>query len=230
MHKTKPVDGIVGYYTARRLSCFTTRFAIFLGISANVLTLASLIAGLGAAFILFLHLNTPFYLILGAFLVFLAGVLDASDGEVARLTQTGSDFGAWLDSFTDRIKEFFYFSAVGFFVLDTGKHSFFVVIILMLASLYSNVLSGYITDTKKYLLKDQRKKQFSKGRFYLGMTDTRDFLLIIAFVLEIFHFSGMFYLLCAFGVFFNGALLVQIILSVKEIKNFSQKQKNKILD
>lgn len=226
LSRTKAIDGFFGYYTSRRLSYLTTRLAISLGISANAVSLISLFFAFGASLILFLNLNTSFFLILGACLVQFAGVLDASDGEIARLTQTDSEFGAWLDSFTDRIKEFIYFSAAGFFVLRSPDYSNFLVMGLILASLYSNFLSGYITDTKKHLLKEKRKNQFYKGKFYLGMTDTRDFLFIVAFILEIFSFSGMFYLLWVYGVVFNFIILVQIVLSVKEIKAFAENKKD----
>ncbi len=224
-NRLKPIDGIFGFYTTRRLSLATTWISLKIGVSPNVLTVLSLISAFGASAILFLKLTSITWLILGALLVQLAGVLDASDGEVARLANKGTRFGAWLDSFTDRIKEFVYFAATGYFVLYTAKYNFYLVFTLMCLAIFNNIISGYITDTKKNLLKDQRARQFTIGRFYFGMTDTRDFFLIIAFVLQIFKVNGMFYLLILYGVGFIPAIIFQIFKSVKTIKRFDLEQK-----
>jgi hypothetical protein len=96
-----------------------------------------------------------------------------------------------------------------------------LIFLLTLLAIFGNWISGYITDTKKYMLREKRKKQITKGRFYLGMTDTRDFLLIVAFVLEIFTIKGFLYLLYFYGLVFMIPLIWQIFSSVKHIKKHS---------
>jgi phosphatidylglycerophosphate synthase len=52
-------------------------------------------------------------LIWGAALVFISGIIDGCDGEIARLKLTSSSFGAWLDTIIDELTQFTYFIAIG---------------------------------------------------------------------------------------------------------------------
>lgn len=71
-------------------------------IRPNQITVASFVLGLGAA-ASFAFADYP-WLVLGAVLYHLSFVLDCVDGKVARLKQTGSVFGGWLDYIFDRIR------------------------------------------------------------------------------------------------------------------------------
>lgn len=53
-------------------------------------------------------------MIWGAFLVFVAGVIDGVDGELSRLRLTSSWFGAWLDTVVDEITSIAFFVAIGY--------------------------------------------------------------------------------------------------------------------
>lgn len=72
-------------------------------ISPNLVTAVSLATSLLAS-VLFAIAVRPMSLLAVA-LMYASLVLDCVDGELARLTDRGSRFGAWLDGFTDRIKE-----------------------------------------------------------------------------------------------------------------------------
>jgi phosphatidylglycerophosphate synthase len=52
-------------------------------------------------------------LIWGAALVFISGIIDGCDGEIARLKLTSSAFGAWLDTIIDELTQLTYFIAIG---------------------------------------------------------------------------------------------------------------------
>ena len=59
----------------------------------------------------FISVGTSIFLILGAILVQLVFILDCLDGQLARYREQSSNFGAWYDRITDRIKDFLiYFS------------------------------------------------------------------------------------------------------------------------
>jgi phosphatidylglycerophosphate synthase len=73
-------------------------------ITPNQITVASFALGLGAA-ASFAFADYP-ALVLGALLYHLSFVLDCVDGKVARLKDTGSIFGGWLDYILDRVRVF----------------------------------------------------------------------------------------------------------------------------
>ena len=66
----------------------------------NLLTTIGFFATLGAAFAFHQHLVR-----FAGFLILVGGFFDILDGQVARLTQLGSKFGAFYDSTLDRISE-----------------------------------------------------------------------------------------------------------------------------
>ena len=71
-------------------------------VTPNQITWAALVVGLGSA-VCFARGGWP-WLVAGALVYHLSFVLDCMDGKLARLTGTGSVFGAWLDYVFDRIR------------------------------------------------------------------------------------------------------------------------------
>lgn len=69
------------------------------GVSANTITLGSLLAGLLGGW--WCSRGTPAAMLWGALGFLVANILDECDGQVARRTGTVSSFGAWLDTVTD---------------------------------------------------------------------------------------------------------------------------------
>lgn len=83
----------------RRLSRFVSRWAVRWSVSPHLVTLGSLLVGLGAAWC-FWEATVPRALG-GLALYTLAVILDHADGEVARLALAESALGAWLDVLAD---------------------------------------------------------------------------------------------------------------------------------
>ena len=78
-------------------------------ITPNLVTTFSLFTCVIAA--AFISAGIPICLIIGAILVQLVFILDCLDGQLARFRDQSSNFGAWYDRVTDRIKDFLiYFS------------------------------------------------------------------------------------------------------------------------
>jgi phosphatidylglycerophosphate synthase len=100
----RPADGFYSTFVVRRLSRPLTGVAVRFGVSPNTVTLASLLIGLAAAFLL----TSPAVLprVLGAVLLQVSLVVDCVDGEVARYTRRFTPLGAWLDGVGDRVKEY----------------------------------------------------------------------------------------------------------------------------
>jgi len=94
-------------------------FLIFIAdikwITPNWVTTFSLFTCIIAA--AFISTGLPIFLIIGAMLIQLVFILDCLDGQLARYREQSSNFGAWYDRVTDRIKDFLiYFSiALGHF-------------------------------------------------------------------------------------------------------------------
>lgn len=107
-----PIDVFVYDPIAIRL----TYLFIKLGWSANAVTLSSLFFGVGGAFLLYprdLLLN-----FLGVACEIFAAILDCSDGQVARLAHTSSQFGRLLDGAVDMSNYIAIYLAVGFRLMD----------------------------------------------------------------------------------------------------------------
>jgi phosphatidylglycerophosphate synthase len=96
-----PIDTRLDVLFHRRLSRPLTRLALALGLTANQVSLLSLLVGLLAVYG-FWH-ATPLSAIVGLVLYAAAVVLDHSDGEVARLTHSESRLGEWLDVTSDTV-------------------------------------------------------------------------------------------------------------------------------
>ena len=82
-HITIPLSYIVANYTK---------------ITPNIISIMSLLLGVLSAVLYANHL-----IIAGALSYTFSYILDAIDGKIARLTNTGKPYGAWFDIFVDRI-------------------------------------------------------------------------------------------------------------------------------
>ncbi len=82
---------------------------------------------------------------LGAWLMLLAGLLDVFDGQVAKLTNRVSVFGAFFDSTVDRVSDFLYAAGVMYyFVYHPDGDPAYDVVFLVLGYLFVSQLISYI--------------------------------------------------------------------------------------
>ena len=95
----------------RHLSGWMTPFLARLPVTANQVTTASLMVGLGSAWALMQGDRT--WAIVGGALLVMAYVLDNCDGEIARLKGQSSRFGMRFDSFVDWPVHAALFAALG---------------------------------------------------------------------------------------------------------------------
>jgi phosphatidylglycerophosphate synthase len=174
----KRPDGIFGTIMTRPVSPYVTYFAYRNGISANIISVFSMIFCASALPVFFIFHSSSAW-IAAALLWWLGAIFDASDGDLARFTGTQSLFGGWLDSIFDRVKEFLIFTVFGYIAYQTSGN--FLWLIAGSTAAFTCVFSGYISDTKKLLNGGVRKPQVQlNGRFLLGMVDTRDFFIILS--------------------------------------------------
>ena len=104
-------DSPVSKYIYRPLSRPLTQLLLHTPVTPNQV---SYVVGLIGLFGCFLTAQAgQSNLIWGAALVFISGIIDGCDGEIARLKLTSSSFGAWLDTIVDELTTFSYFVAIG---------------------------------------------------------------------------------------------------------------------
>ena len=100
-YKNRDVEGLLDIYFYRRVGFALARVFARLGMAPTGVTLLSLISGLAAGHLYYypdLRLN-----LLGMGLHILSNAFDNADGQLARLTNTGSRAGRILDSISDHI-------------------------------------------------------------------------------------------------------------------------------
>ena len=122
-------DGFYSTFVVRRISKPLTRGAVRLGLSPNLITVVSLVVGIGAAG--FFAAGYPVPVIIGAVLLQLSLVIDCVDGEVARATRKFSALGAWLDASTDRVKEYLAYAGLAAGAMVLGRDVWAVALILV---------------------------------------------------------------------------------------------------
>jgi phosphatidylglycerophosphate synthase len=204
----KKPDGVFTTFFSRPISPLIVLFSIKFKISANFISASSFLLCIGSSFFLY-YADEKSMFILSGLLWWFGAIFDSADGDLARYTSTTSKFGAWFDSFLDRIKEFIIFGLITFIVI---KESFSPLYFLLgILSIFSVVLSGYISDTKKQFVEKRDLALVISKKFAFQMVDTRDFFISLAI------FSLQFkYLLILYGTLFPLALALQFYLFAKK--------------
>jgi len=107
----KPEDNPFTRYIYRPISRPLTRMLVGTPVTPNQISIVVLVIGMLGCW--FTARPGQQSLIIGAALVLLAGFIDGSDGEIARLRLTSSKLGAWLDTIVDELTTTVYFVAAG---------------------------------------------------------------------------------------------------------------------
>lgn len=102
----KPMNGAPAYsrYVNRPLGRRLALLAFRLGWTPNAVTAVSGLCSLAGLLVLGLVAPTPVTAVLVTFLLALGYALDSADGQLARMTKSGSPRGEWLDHMVDAAK------------------------------------------------------------------------------------------------------------------------------
>lgn len=100
----KVVDPFFGQYLHGPVTARIVPFFAWLRLRPNDVTIISLLVGLLAAFYIAQGGYTNY--VIGGILVQVGLYFDMIDGQLARYTKQGSEFGAYFDVMSDRVKEF----------------------------------------------------------------------------------------------------------------------------
>lgn len=152
-------------------------------ISANQVTVLSLLAGIAGGFCL-IH-GTPAGMFCGVTGFLLANLLDECDGSVARATGTSSGFGSWLDTLIGcNVHAIFFFSLGIGLSRATGQRAWFLMGVLaalgVIASTVIYVLTQRVVRGRGAWIHPDPPRSSAPGRFEFikGMLRT-DFSVIV---------------------------------------------------
>lgn len=123
-------DGPFSTLLVRPISRRMTGLALRVNLSPNLITLISLVIGIGTAALIWT--GHPAAWVLAAVTLQLALLVDCMDGEIARFTRRFSTLGAWLDGVGDRVKEYAVLAAVAVVAVRDGHaHGWLLAIVAM---------------------------------------------------------------------------------------------------
>jgi len=130
-----------------------------LGIMPNTVTLFGLVGNTVAAYFL-----ARGELLIGGLLVLVMGPIDALDGAMARLRGEPSEFGAFVDSVTDRYSELVIFGGLVFYYLTLGE---WLPAFLAYLSASGSVLVSYVRARAQSVGRDSKAGLLSRFERYL---------------------------------------------------------------
>ncbi len=107
-----------------------------LGLMPNTMTILGLVGNIVGAYLL-----SQGYLLLGGIVILMMGPVDALDGTMARLRGMAGQFGAFVDSVTDRYSELIIFAGLLYYYAQLGDWS---AIVLVYAAAAGSVLVSYV--------------------------------------------------------------------------------------
>lgn len=134
-------DGPFSTLLVRPISRRMTGLALKVNLSPNVITMISLVIGVGAAALIWI--GNPWAWVLAAVTLQLALLVDCMDGEIARFTRRFSTLGAWLDGVGDRVKEYAVLAAVGAVAVRDGHPYGWLLAIIAMAVVTARHLEDF---------------------------------------------------------------------------------------
>ena len=131
-------------YLTRPLASLIVRVVLNTRITPNQITLFSFMIGAAAG--IYLCMGTREGFVIGGILAWMASIFDCADGMLARLRNTVSAYGAYLDLFLDRITDLILLGglAIGYFRWS-GDLDFFIICLVGIALYFLQVSLYYLT-------------------------------------------------------------------------------------
>ncbi len=138
----------------RPLASLIVRAIYKSNITPNQVTYVSFFLGLAA---IFSYIQaTPFYFMLGGIFTILSSVVDCVDGQLARVKNMCSEYGAYLDLFFDRIVDFGILASIGYGVYKYSGEVHLLLLGMLTAGLY-------LLQVNLYYLANQAAKNNKTG-------------------------------------------------------------------
>lgn len=181
----KPQDSIFSMLFTRKVSRVITFYLIKLDsrVTPNKVSILSfLIAVLACVFFFYEEYWWRFF---GAVLIQLSFAFDCSDGEVSRIKNLSSKFGAWLDSVLDRFKEILMLGSMTlyWYMYEWTDPRVLVIGFLAITGL---LLVAYLREAKKSSWPSTRTSEvFISKNTYIGTVDVIVYIVTAAVILNI---------------------------------------------
>jgi len=146
-----------------------------LGVTANIATTIMLVFAL-LSFALLVLFNNPLFF---GIAIFLVGIFDGIDGAIARITNTTSKKGTFLDSTMDRFSEFIIFLAILIYCWDQLLWNTINMNLVVFISSFTSIMISYIRA---------RAENEFMGDFDFGLMarSERLFYLVITSIIDFF--------------------------------------------
>ncbi|MEM1324176.1 MAG: lysylphosphatidylglycerol synthase domain-containing protein [Bacteroidota bacterium] len=236
----KPTDGWVSKNINRHISTRTSLFLSRFGVSPNAMTTFVFFFTIWGAWLA--ASGEYMWIAVGGLIFQIASILDGCDGELARLTFKGSQFGAWYDTLTDNLRYIVFFSALGISgYRATGLDIyFFATIIFFLLALYiAGRMAMFTWNKKEHLTNLQVTKEVdelaAKSKHWweklvglLRGIDKQDVSAFIAFILCVVGlYKVMFWLVCIGSVVV--AITITRTVNAKKKKKYALRAPDPIL-
>lgn len=138
--KLMEIEETFDIYFSRFFGYYFALLGVKWKMTPNQVSIASLVVGLAAGGLFFFQDNLT-VILLACFLISLSGILDSSDGQLARMTGQVSDLGRKIDAIIDT----FVFVACytgGAFYFFFGEYGFWILPLALLAGYFHSVKSG----------------------------------------------------------------------------------------
>jgi len=118
INKNNATEGFFNVFIFRKISIAVSFFLATFRVHPNVISFIAFMFNIVAGIVLMIDFKQ--YFLYTTLFIFLGYVLDMSDGEVARLNNLGSKFGAFLDPFLDRVVDVILPLTMGLAVILNG--------------------------------------------------------------------------------------------------------------
>ncbi|MFV8826471.1 CDP-alcohol phosphatidyltransferase family protein [Alkalihalobacterium sp. APHAB7] len=169
----------VNRYYAHLVDPFFTKLVYDLKLTPNIVTIIAGILGIGAGISFFFQ-----QWILGALLLQLHHLMDGADGNLARLTNQCSEFGAKLDQWVDQVVRLVLFVSIAF-VVDLPL----LIKVLFVATIYIDIaiVHNYVLPfMQKYPIIRSKWKEWFLSKGIIPAFD----IFLIYFLISIFAIIG----------------------------------------
>lgn len=140
------------------------RFLNRLGLQPNTMTILGLLGNTVGAYFLAIGQMT-----VGGIIILLMGPFDALDGTMARLRGEASEFGAFVDSVTDRYSELVVLMGLLYYYTQRGDE---IATLLVYAAAAGSVLVSYIRARAQSLGSDSKVGILTRMERYLVLAPT----------------------------------------------------------
>ena len=176
-------------------------FLARLGVTANMLTVASLCAAIAAGVLFAYGKAIP-----GAWILLAAGFLDGIDGEFARMTGAKSPFGGFLDSICDHCGDFIVYLGL---LLPSLQRDAFMEVILIFIAMFASLFGSQVRSRAGMLGID------TKGIGVFTRCE-RIFVLVIGILIK--HLEVSLWILAIFNSF---SAIQRVIFTIRDFQKES---------